>query len=950
MKRTAMLMAVLLGAVFVCTEKATADQFVFKQCSGAESVGLSGFYSQLGDDYVDVIAGCNGGSSGKLGVYQDRSNRRMPFGNGGQFIWYTPAGSDITETTITAKLNSKNGIAARLIGANNEDTDVSLDSGSDHDGVSSLSHWKDSARPLTVVVARLICQPENGCENNAATAKAFLELTDLEFSVSDNRRPLVVPSGQLKSWGDDAKWHRGSATYSIASSDQGSGISRSFLKVNGSSHDMTLANCPGAKTNYATSFSPCPSSQAHQDSVNTSSSPFQEGLNRLQFCTEDYSITASSGTPSCTSEKWLLVDNRAPDAPIGIQVDGGSDWRSVNNFDLDWSNPPGQYSRISGAVYSIYDDRDFLVQGPIRVDGVGIDELSSVHVPGSGSFRIAVRLLDEAGNLGQPTSSVLKFDDGRPGNVAPENAPGWISSDELPLRQTIERAAPGGPSGVEGYAMSISRDGGENPCPTGTCDQDQLAVAGGQDQRTVVVPDLSEGTHWISTVAASGARLASEEPKSVAVHVDKTDPVISLEGAPGKWVNHPVTLVARAVDESSGMTPGPGGDPVTVIEPVDQSPYTSPGPHARFTIANEGVTVVKYWARDLAGNANDGGIAPDGDRHRPPGSVIVKIDSDAPEAQFLETHDRSDPELVKAEVHDRDSGVKDARIAYRRVGSPGGFTYLDSQIEGGQVFARLPSDDLEKGSYELKIDSTDWAGNSATSMVNSSGGPMVISVPLKEQVSLTAGIIAKKGIKGEIKLLPDSSATVVGTLVTKQGKPVPRVALKVTESFASGSRRSTRTTTIRTDGSGAYRLELGKGPIREVDVNFDGSATLSSASSRTLSVRTYDKTTLSIRPKVIRNGGSVKMTGLVWGPGRLAGAGGKLLAVQYYDPSRAKWRPAEVIRANRKGRFSYRYRFRTITFAQKIIFRASSLPEAGWPFLPSTSRPKSVIVYPRTGS
>ena len=72
MKRTAMLMAVLLGAVFVCTEKATADQFVFKQCSGAESVGLSGFYSQLGDDYVDVIAGCNGGSSGKLGVYQDR--------------------------------------------------------------------------------------------------------------------------------------------------------------------------------------------------------------------------------------------------------------------------------------------------------------------------------------------------------------------------------------------------------------------------------------------------------------------------------------------------------------------------------------------------------------------------------------------------------------------------------------------------------------------------------------------------------------------------------------------------------------------------------------------------------------------------------------------------------------------------------------------------------------
>lgn len=76
---------------------------------------------------------------------------------------------------------------------------------------------------------------------------------------------------------------------------------------------------------------------------------------------------------------------------------------------------------------------------------------------------------------------------------------------------------------------------------------------------------------------------------------------------------------------------------------------------------------------------------------------------------------------------------------------------------------------------------------------------------------------------------------------------------------------------------------------------------------------------------------------------------GKLVAIQYYDPSRAKWRPAEVIRTNRKGRFSYRYRFRTIASAQRIIFRAASLPEAGWPFLPSTSKPRSVIVYPRSG-
>ena len=101
MKKIAVLLTALVGAMLASSESSTADQFSFRQCSGAESIGLSGFYSALGDDYVDVVTGCNGGPSGKLGVYQDRSNRRMSFGSGGQFIWYVPAGDEITETSIT---------------------------------------------------------------------------------------------------------------------------------------------------------------------------------------------------------------------------------------------------------------------------------------------------------------------------------------------------------------------------------------------------------------------------------------------------------------------------------------------------------------------------------------------------------------------------------------------------------------------------------------------------------------------------------------------------------------------------------------------------------------------------------------------------------------------------------------------------------------------------------
>jgi hypothetical protein len=88
------------------------------------------------------------------------------------------------------------------------------------------------------------------------------------------------------------------------------------------------------------------------------------------------------------------------------------------------------------------------------------------------------------------------------------------------------------------------------------------------------------------------------------------------------------------------------------------------------------------------------------------------------------------------------------------------------------------------------------------------------------------------------------------------------------------------------------------------------------------------------------------MTGAVRGKGAIQPAAGKLVAIQYFDPGRSIWRPVEVIRTGRSGRFRYSYRFRTIAYAQRILFRATSLSEAGWPYLPSTSTPKSVIVYP----
>ncbi|MFM8792664.1 MAG: hypothetical protein ACKOFX_09380, partial [Solirubrobacterales bacterium] len=73
---------------------------------------------------------------------------------------------------------------------------------------------------------------------------------------------------------------------------------------------------------------------------------------------------------------------------------------------------------------------------------------------------------------------------------------------------------------------------------------------------------------------------------------------------------------------------------------------------------------------------------------------------------------------------------------------------------------------------------------------------------------------------------------------------------------------------------------------------------------------------------------------------------GKRVVVQYFDPSRRRWRPVEVLACDEAGRFRMEYRFTTITSPQRILFRALSLGEAAWPFRPTASKEVGVVVRP----
>ena len=901
-------------------------------------------------DRVDVVNGCYSGGRQKIGVYQDRSGLRMQASGGGQFMWSPTPGIRITGTTFGAKLKDANGIRASLIGPRSAGGQTELDEGQPHDGQLRTMRWSGSTLNPALVVARLQCTRPDGCDNDPGGPKAFFEVFDLDIQADDVAPPAIAASGELWERSHLGGWFRGPVGFRIDATDQGSGISRGEIVVNGLSVDLESVLCPGDRGAYATAFTPCPDNVARAGSFDTSESPFREGANEYRFCATDYAIPREIANRTCTEQQVLMVDNTPPAQPSGLEVLGGSEWRAANGFHFRWQTPAGQASPIVSAEYRVINlaDGEQVDQG--SVTGPEPESAGPVELPAAGEYRVEFRLRDEAGNLGNAASVVVRFDDSPPGDVAPEEPAGWISDDELPLRQPIERAAAGGPSGVGGYAVAVSSAGPARPCAAEVCEPSELAVAGGPDSRIAPVGYLPEGSHWVSAVAASGARLSSLRPGSTLVRVDRSDPETTVSGVPAGWVSRPVTVIAKSADELSGMAADPGrddGNPVTVIAPEGQSPYVSPGDESRFTIATEGVTRVSYWAMDLAGNVNDGRLGPAGERHRPPGTTTVRIDSTPPQLSFVAQENPAVPEMVTALAEDGLSGVESGRIEIRRIGGSGPFRRLDTKLSGDRLGARVPSDDLKSGVYELRAWAVDRAGNTGTTVSREDGSAMVLTLPLKRPVSVSLRHLGRKAKAKRITVSGSKTATLTGRVRYSGGPGIAGARLSVEQRFASGSRRGLIRRRVVCDGTGRFVFRLRRGPSRSIRVTYGGTDLTARAVSRKLGLSVHGGISLRLSPGVLRNGGRTTMRGSVASRGAILPAGGKLVAIQYYDPARSRWRPVEVLRADRKGRFRYSYRFRTITSAQRILFRAVSLPEAGWPYLPSTSRPGSVIVYPR---
>ncbi len=367
------------------------------------------------------------------------------------------------------------------------------------------------------------------------------------------------------------------------------------------------------------------------------------------------------------------------------------------------------------------------------------------------------------------------------------------------------------------------------------------------------------------------------------------------------------------------------------------APVISVGDSATAAITAEGVHSVAYYARDVAGNVNDG-EGPD----MPPSIATVRVDRTPPAITFDAAQDPADPEQIVARISDPLSGPSPSkgRIEIRRAGSGDRFDSLPTEVTAGALRARWDSESYPQGPYELRAVGFDAAGNSATASLRSNGTTMTLSNPLKAPTEMHAGF---GGARQRKLSRYESGALYSGRLSAARGASVADLPVKIVERFPAGASQSERITTVRTDAGGAFAINLLPGPNRQVTAIFEGTRTLTRAGAQTARLGVRGSVRMSASSQVAVVGGrAIVFRGSVGAVGADIPPGGKSVQLQFRLRG-VPWTEFRTVQTDRRGRFRYAYRFtdndsRGIRFR----FRALAAPQGEWPYEPAASRPISV--------
>ena len=620
--------------------------------------------------------------------------------------------------------------------------------------------------------------------------------------------------------------------------------------------------------------------------------------------------------------------------PCDLEVLGGEErWHPDTSFTLRWRNPPQDGGPpVAGFRYRVLDDAMRVVREKrLALPAEMAEKVDVPPVPGI--YTVEVRLENTAGSVGPAAVASLRFDNSRPGRVEPQPDPGWIGRADFPYPLRLSHPDGTEPrSGIRGYAVAIGRD----PCSAADrCTEAETSLRGGREEDTLLLSSLPEGTSHAHAVAISGAGKKSVSAGRTALRVDTTAPQTALLGAPGDWTDGPVELLASASDVASGMAPTGAGGPFTAIRIDGGAPIVAAGDVVRARVVGAGVHTVAHYARDAAGNVDDGGVARGAPNPGPP-TTTVRIDPEPPRIVFAGAQDPTEPEAIEARVADPLSGPSQrGRIEVRQVNSGDRFQPLPTTVKDGVLRAHWDSEAFAPGLYEFRATGFDLAGNEATTRSRPNGSQMVLAAPLKATTELELRLGERR--RG---LAPSAPVYVHGRLSGGRRHRLAGMTVRVVERFDPGAAERQRVSTARTDLDGGFALPLRPGPSREVVAAFGGTASLARSQSNPIRIDVPGTIRMTASDPMATVGGRpVVFRGCVGGD---VPPGGKYVRLQFRLPG-LRWTEFRTVRTDARGRFRHAYRFSDDdSRGVRFQFRAYAPAQDDWPYEPVGSRPVAV--------
>jgi hypothetical protein len=345
---------------------------------------------------------------------------------------------------------------------------------------------------------------------------------------------------------------------------------------------------------------------------------------------------------------------------------------------------------------------------------------------------------------------------------------------------------------------------------------------------------------------------------------------------------------------------------------------------------------MRFWLVDAAGNENPAAAA----------ESVLRFDNTPPAVVFHRPAP-TDPARVRVTATDAVSSTASVAIEARRRGDDA-WRALPTQPQAGDFVAFVDDERLQRGTYDLRARAVDAAGNERTTSSRDDGQAAVLVLPVRRSASLDAGLQIRHCARPHRcrSRLSSAPPLTYGRPVTLHG--VLRIAgrrapgpVEVWRRVKIAGAAWERVAIVSASSRGAFQYVIGAGPARRYRFRFAGSATTRGATAF-VDARVRAATMIDVSRRDVVNGEYVTFRGRLRG-GRIPTTG-KLVELQVF--TRRRWRTFALPRADAKtGRWSFQYRFETISGLARFRFRARIQREAGYPFHTGTSRQIEVTVH-----